>query len=156
MSRIFLWQQGYAARFHCKQVIISICKFPSTFDKISSNDGGDTNKYEWQCSLKGWPLSRPVPCFSGKRFIPQRMVSAEWNPTVYTGLLDPKAPVRSLWDRRCFCSGVCKAPFGTWTPFQYSRYRKTSCDDLSPGKYPDWSCCGLSSQTVDVTIYALY
>ena len=39
-------------------------------------------------------MERSDPCFPGKWFIPQRLVSAEQDSIVYSGLLDSKEPVR--------------------------------------------------------------
>ena len=39
-------------------------------------------------------MERSDPCFPGKWFIPQRLVSAEQDSIVYSELLDSKEPVR--------------------------------------------------------------
>ena len=120
-------------------------KYISAFDKIVSSNGGDANRYEWRYNLKSWSLGIPDPCFPGKWFIPQGLVSAEWNSPVYSGILDPKTPVRDSGNGMYCWSGVRKAAYGTGAAVQFP------CGDFShnnpsSGKYPDWSWGRLSFQ----------
>ena len=86
-------------------------KYISAFDKIVSSNGGDANRYEWRYNLKSWSLGIPDPCFPGKWFIPQGLVPAEWNSPVYSGILDPKTPVRDSGNGMYCWSGVRKAAY---------------------------------------------